>query len=194
MPTNDEVQTFCKNSRYLRILETRPLFYKYELQNPSSPIVTSLASTLPSSSPCHRRPRTTRPSPTTSTRSNRMPATTSSPRRWTPTRRIPRRRPCFGGSPSARATPSKTVTGTIRPPPRMPGSGPPPPRQRARSSRRCLLLPSCPPHPRCFYVVAADGPSPLVLGSGAGAALFLYKEDNDDNKARGDEGPSPLPR
>ena len=50
MPTNDEVQTFCKNSRYLRILETRPLFYEYELQDPLSPIVASLASTLPSSS------------------------------------------------------------------------------------------------------------------------------------------------
>ena len=50
MPTNDEVQTFGKNSRYLHILETRPLFYEYELQDPSSPIVASLASTLPSSS------------------------------------------------------------------------------------------------------------------------------------------------
>jgi amyloid beta precursor protein binding protein 1 len=50
MPTDDEVHTFCKNSRYLRMLETRPLFYEYELQDPSSPVVASLAATLPSSS------------------------------------------------------------------------------------------------------------------------------------------------
>jgi hypothetical protein len=51
--------------------------------------------------------------------------------------------------------------------------------------------------------VSADGPSPLgtayaagalVLGAGAGAVLFLNKEDeDDDNKARGDEGPSSSP-
>jgi hypothetical protein len=54
-----------------------------------------------------------------------------------------------------------------------------------------------------FDVVSADGPSPLgtayaagalVLGAGAGAVLFLNKEDeDDDNKARGDEGPSSSP-
>ena len=62
------------------------------------------------------------------------------------------------------------------------------------------LVPSS--SPLLFYVVAADGPSPLgtahaagtlVLGSGAGAALFLNKEDKDDNKARGDEGSSSSP-
>jgi amyloid beta precursor protein binding protein 1 len=42
MPTDDEVQTFCKNSRYLRILETRPLFAEYAPQDPASPVVASI--------------------------------------------------------------------------------------------------------------------------------------------------------
>ena len=43
MPTDDEIVTFCKNARYLRILETRPLYAEYKLQDPTSPAVTTLA-------------------------------------------------------------------------------------------------------------------------------------------------------
>lgn len=46
MPSGDEILTFCKNARYLRILETRPLFAEYKLQDPASPVVSSLAKTL----------------------------------------------------------------------------------------------------------------------------------------------------
>lgn len=49
MPADDEILTFCKNSRYLRILETRPLFAEYKLQDPTSPVVSELAKTLSSS-------------------------------------------------------------------------------------------------------------------------------------------------
>jgi amyloid beta precursor protein binding protein 1 len=41
MPSDEVIQTFCKNVRYLRILETRPLFVEYMLQDRTSPIVTS---------------------------------------------------------------------------------------------------------------------------------------------------------
>ncbi|KAL7536428.1 hypothetical protein ACHAXR_007154 [Thalassiosira sp. AJA248-18] len=48
-PTDDEVLTFCKNARYLRILETRPLYAEYKLQDPASPVVSNLSKTLSSS-------------------------------------------------------------------------------------------------------------------------------------------------
>ena len=41
MPSDDVIQTFCKNVRYLRMLETRPLFVEYILQDKTSPVVTS---------------------------------------------------------------------------------------------------------------------------------------------------------
>jgi len=37
MPTEEEIITFCKNCRHLRLLETRPLFAEYNLQDPTSP-------------------------------------------------------------------------------------------------------------------------------------------------------------
>lgn len=49
MPSDDEIQTFCKNARYLRILETRPLYEEYRLQDPASPVVLDLSKSLPSS-------------------------------------------------------------------------------------------------------------------------------------------------
>mmetsp|Transcript_18085 Transcript_18085/g.39077 ORF Transcript_18085/g.39077 Transcript_18085/m.39077 type:complete len:668 (+) Transcript_18085:54-2057(+) len=49
MPSDDEILTFCKNARHLRILETRPLFAEYKLQDPTSPVVSALDKT-PSSS------------------------------------------------------------------------------------------------------------------------------------------------
>ena len=48
MPSDDDIVTFCKNARYLRILETRPLYAEYRLQDPNSPIVSSLSKTLAS--------------------------------------------------------------------------------------------------------------------------------------------------
>eukprot|EP00578_Thalassiosira_sp_NH16_P028553 CAMPEP_0181083262 /NCGR_PEP_ID=MMETSP1071-20121207/4066_1 /TAXON_ID=35127 /ORGANISM="Thalassiosira sp., Strain NH16" /LENGTH=654 /DNA_ID=CAMNT_0023164913 /DNA_START=17 /DNA_END=1982 /DNA_ORIENTATION=+ len=48
MPTNDEILTFCKNARYLRILETRPFYAEYKLQDPTSPILSTLDKTLSS--------------------------------------------------------------------------------------------------------------------------------------------------
>lgn len=42
-PTDDEIVTFCKNTRYIRILETRPLYAEYKEQDPSSPIISTLA-------------------------------------------------------------------------------------------------------------------------------------------------------
>ncbi|KAL7548205.1 hypothetical protein ACHAWF_013804 [Thalassiosira exigua] len=50
MPSDDEIVTFCKNARYLRILETRPMYAEYKLQDPSSPVVASLSGVLPSPS------------------------------------------------------------------------------------------------------------------------------------------------
>lgn len=47
MPPDDDISTFCKNARYLRILETRPLYAEYGVQDPSSPVVLSLIKTLP---------------------------------------------------------------------------------------------------------------------------------------------------
>jgi len=49
MPFDDEITTFCKNARYLRILETRPLYSEYKLQDPTSPVVSELSKNLPSS-------------------------------------------------------------------------------------------------------------------------------------------------
>ena len=42
MPSDDEIVTFCKNARYLRILETRPLFAEYKVQDPTSPTLSVL--------------------------------------------------------------------------------------------------------------------------------------------------------
>ena len=39
MPSDEVIQTFCKNVRYLRILETRPLYVEYMVQDTTSPIV-----------------------------------------------------------------------------------------------------------------------------------------------------------
>ena len=50
IPSDDEILTFCKNARYLRILETRPLFAEYKLQDPASPVVSALAKTVSASS------------------------------------------------------------------------------------------------------------------------------------------------
>jgi len=50
IPTDDEILTFCKNSRYLRILETRPLYAEYKLQDPASPVISHLSKTIYSSS------------------------------------------------------------------------------------------------------------------------------------------------
>jgi len=47
MPSDDEITTFCKNARYLRILETRPLYAEYKLQDPTSPVVSDLSKNLP---------------------------------------------------------------------------------------------------------------------------------------------------
>ncbi|KAL3765746.1 hypothetical protein ACHAWU_009714 [Discostella pseudostelligera] len=44
MPSDEEILTFCKNSRYLRILETRPYFAEYPYQDPGSDIAKSYAS------------------------------------------------------------------------------------------------------------------------------------------------------
>lgn len=44
MPSDDEIVTFCKNARYLRILETRPLFAEYKVQDPASPTLSILES------------------------------------------------------------------------------------------------------------------------------------------------------
>lgn len=49
MPSDDEILTFCKNSRYLRILETRPYFAEYPLQDPESPIAKTFAAANSSS-------------------------------------------------------------------------------------------------------------------------------------------------
>ncbi|KAL7467294.1 hypothetical protein ACHAXS_007548 [Conticribra weissflogii] len=37
-PTEEEIATFCKNCRHLRLLETRPLFAEYYLQDSNSPL------------------------------------------------------------------------------------------------------------------------------------------------------------
>lgn len=42
MPSDDEIVTFCKNARYLRILETRPLYAEYKVQDPASPTLSIL--------------------------------------------------------------------------------------------------------------------------------------------------------
>ncbi|KAL9188401.1 hypothetical protein ACHAXT_006779 [Thalassiosira profunda] len=47
MPSDDEIATFCKNARYLRILETRPLYAEYQLQDPASPVLSTLALSSP---------------------------------------------------------------------------------------------------------------------------------------------------
>jgi amyloid beta precursor protein binding protein 1 len=46
MPSDEEVVTFCKNARDIRILETRPLYAEYQCQDPSSPNVTALSKSL----------------------------------------------------------------------------------------------------------------------------------------------------
>ncbi|KAL3776124.1 hypothetical protein HJC23_000743 [Cyclotella cryptica] len=46
MPSDEEIVTFCKNARDIRILETRPLYAEYQCQDPSSPIVTALSKSL----------------------------------------------------------------------------------------------------------------------------------------------------
>jgi amyloid beta precursor protein binding protein 1 len=43
MPSDEEILTFCKNARYLRILETRPYFAEYPNQDPVSAIAKSYA-------------------------------------------------------------------------------------------------------------------------------------------------------
>ncbi len=43
MPSDEDILTFCKSSRYLRILETRPYFAEYPHQDPGSPIAKSFA-------------------------------------------------------------------------------------------------------------------------------------------------------
>ena len=48
MPSEEEILTFCKNARYIRILETRPMYAEYQLQDPQSPIFSSPSSPLPS--------------------------------------------------------------------------------------------------------------------------------------------------
>jgi len=45
IPSDDEIVTFCKNARYLRILETRPLFAEYKVQDPASPTLSILKPT-----------------------------------------------------------------------------------------------------------------------------------------------------
>mmetsp|Transcript_4397 Transcript_4397/g.6737 ORF Transcript_4397/g.6737 Transcript_4397/m.6737 type:complete len:668 (-) Transcript_4397:52-2055(-) len=45
MPSDDEIVTFCKNARYLRILETRPLYAEYKVQDPASPALSILKPT-----------------------------------------------------------------------------------------------------------------------------------------------------
>lgn len=45
MPSDDEIVTFCKNARYLRILETRPLYAEYKVQDPASPTLSILKPT-----------------------------------------------------------------------------------------------------------------------------------------------------
>lgn len=42
MPSDDDIVTFCKNARYLRILETRPLYAEYRVQDPASPTLSIL--------------------------------------------------------------------------------------------------------------------------------------------------------
>jgi len=42
MPSDDDIFTFCKNARYLRILETRPLYAEYRVQDPASPTLSIL--------------------------------------------------------------------------------------------------------------------------------------------------------
>jgi len=46
MPSDDEIVTFCKNARYLRILETRPLYAEYKVQDPASPALSILKPTF----------------------------------------------------------------------------------------------------------------------------------------------------
>lgn len=42
IPSDDDIVTFCKNARYLRILETRPLYAEYKVQDPASPTLSIL--------------------------------------------------------------------------------------------------------------------------------------------------------
>lgn len=53
IPSDDEVLTFCKNARYLRILETRPLFAEYKVQDPASPAVALFSSMLSATDVSH---------------------------------------------------------------------------------------------------------------------------------------------
>eukprot|EP00956_Cyclotella_meneghiniana_P031378 scaffold82276_cov67-Cyclotella_meneghiniana.AAC.2 len=46
MPAEEDIITFCKNSRDIHVLETRPLFMEYRAQDPASPIVASLQATV----------------------------------------------------------------------------------------------------------------------------------------------------
>lgn len=46
MPSEEDITTFCKNAKEIRILETRPLYAEYQCQDPSSPIVTALSKYL----------------------------------------------------------------------------------------------------------------------------------------------------
>lgn len=46
MPSDEEIVTFCKNARDIRILETRPLYAEYQCQDPCSPNVTALSKSL----------------------------------------------------------------------------------------------------------------------------------------------------
>lgn len=46
MPSEEDIVTFCKNSRDINILETRPLYAEYKCQDPCSPIVNSLSKSL----------------------------------------------------------------------------------------------------------------------------------------------------
>jgi amyloid beta precursor protein binding protein 1 len=50
MPSDEVIQTFCKNVRYLRILETRPLYVEYMVQDTTSPIVQMFNNTIKLSS------------------------------------------------------------------------------------------------------------------------------------------------
>lgn len=46
MPSEEDIVTFCKNSRDIRVLETRPLFMEYRAQDPASPVVASLGTSV----------------------------------------------------------------------------------------------------------------------------------------------------
>ncbi|KAL3789860.1 hypothetical protein ACHAWO_011666 [Cyclotella atomus] len=46
MPSEHDIVTFCKNARDINILETRPIYAEYQAQDPSGPIVESLAKSL----------------------------------------------------------------------------------------------------------------------------------------------------